>query len=100
MAGGPQMSREKSAFRRAVGIWRAGKPDGAPGTEPRIDIAAVAQALARAVDVNDPPTRKHSQTVAALCGAIASQLGLGSDHVAELRLAGLLHDVGTIQIPA
>lgn len=55
-------------------------------------------ALARAVDVNDSSTRGHSEMVAELCGQIATELGLDSEHIARIRRAGLLHDVGKIGI--
>ena len=56
-------------------------------------------ALALAVDAKDSYTRSHSQTVSQLSGLIATELGLDGAHVARMRLAGLLHDVGKIGIP-
>jgi diguanylate cyclase (GGDEF)-like protein/putative nucleotidyltransferase with HDIG domain len=64
-----------------------------------VELKTVAAALAQAVDAKDSLTRKHSETVAELCAAIASELGLERRRVSELRLAGLLHDVGKIGIP-
>ena len=59
----------------------------------------LASALALAVDAKDPYTRSHSQTVAQLSALIATELGLRPAHIAKVRLAGLLHDVGKIGIP-
>jgi diguanylate cyclase (GGDEF)-like protein len=59
----------------------------------------LASALALAVDAKDAYTRSHSQTVSQLSGLIAAELGFDSAHVAQMRLAGLLHDVGKIGIP-
>jgi diguanylate cyclase (GGDEF)-like protein/putative nucleotidyltransferase with HDIG domain len=59
----------------------------------------LATALALAVDAKDPHTRSHSQTVSELSAQIAVELGLEPRRVAQVRLAGLLHDVGKIGIP-
>jgi diguanylate cyclase (GGDEF)-like protein len=59
----------------------------------------LANALALAVDAKDSYTRSHSQTVSQLSALIGTELGLEPAHVAKVRLAGLLHDVGKIGIP-
>lgn len=59
----------------------------------------LATALAQAVDAKDSSTRSHCETVSQLCVMIAEQLDLPPKRIAELRLAGLLHDVGKIGIP-
>jgi diguanylate cyclase (GGDEF)-like protein len=59
----------------------------------------LANALALAVDAKDSYTRSHSQTVSELCALIAGELGFQPPHIARMRLAGLLHDVGKIGIP-
>jgi diguanylate cyclase (GGDEF)-like protein len=59
----------------------------------------LANALALAVDAKDSYTRSHSQTVSQLSALIATELGFDPPHIAEMRLAGLLHDVGKIGIP-
>jgi diguanylate cyclase (GGDEF)-like protein len=59
----------------------------------------LATALALAVDAKDPHTRSHSQTVSELSAQIAVELSLEPRRVAQVRLAGLLHDVGKIGIP-
>ena len=42
----------------------------------------------------------HQQRVAGLARAIAGELGLSTDRIDGLRLAGLIHDIGKIAIPA
>ena len=59
----------------------------------------LATALARAVDAKDSYTRSHCETVVELCVTIAERLGLEPDALEQLRLAGLLHDVGKIGVP-
>lgn len=55
--------------------------------------------LALAVDAKDHSTREHSERVADLAVQIAIVLGWSMERTAELRDAGLLHDVGKIGIP-
>ena len=56
-------------------------------------------ALAVAVDARDPSTHQHSQAVARYAAAIAAQLGLDGERVEEVRIAGLLHDIGKVGVP-
>jgi diguanylate cyclase (GGDEF)-like protein/putative nucleotidyltransferase with HDIG domain len=78
-----------------------------PDLEPAPDASAVddhhtqtlAAALAHAVDAKDSYTRSHCQTVSQLSALIATELGFEGERLAELRLAGLLHDVGKIGVP-
>ena len=58
-----------------------------------------AQSLVRVVDAKDSLTGNHSQTVSRLVEAIGQELGLDDDMVAQLRLAGLLHDLGKVGVP-
>jgi diguanylate cyclase (GGDEF)-like protein/putative nucleotidyltransferase with HDIG domain len=58
----------------------------------------LATALAQAVDAKDVGTRNHCETVSALCVLVGQALGLGGERLEQLRLAGLLHDVGKIGI--
>ncbi len=56
-------------------------------------------ALAFAIDAKDHYTQGHSQSVARLAAEIARELGLGNAEVEEIRLAGILHDIGKIGVP-
>ncbi len=56
-------------------------------------------ALAFAVDSKGPYTTGHSQVVSRLAARIAIQAGLSVAEVEETRLAGLVHDIGKIQVP-
>ncbi|GAC1514363.1 MAG: response regulator [Gemmatimonadaceae bacterium] len=58
----------------------------------------VANALITAMEAKDEFLRGHSERVAELAAAIATQLGLDPEIVAQIRVAGRLHDVGKIGI--
>ncbi len=55
-------------------------------------------ALAEALDIRDTGTAKHSHTVSRYAELMAAELGLEPAHVARVRLAGVLHDVGKIGV--
>ncbi len=56
-------------------------------------------ALVSALERRDPYTAGHQKGVANLACAIAAEMSLPKDKIEGLRLAGLVHDVGKIQIP-
>jgi diguanylate cyclase (GGDEF)-like protein len=58
-----------------------------------------ARNLVRVVDARDAYTGRHSESVSRLAAELAAQLGLAPDTVEQVRLAGLLHDLGKIGIP-
>jgi putative nucleotidyltransferase with HDIG domain len=65
----------------------------------RAALLHAAKNLVRFVDARDPSTANHSQIVATLAESIAVELGLPAELVEQLRLAGLLHDLGKIGVP-
>jgi len=83
-------------------VPESGKGSSRPGPSkvipmrPLLDTIA---ALAFAVEANDPYRRGHSQTVSRLAAQIALQAGLSSSEIEEIRLAGLVHDIGKIHVP-
>ncbi len=56
------------------------------------------KSLAAAIETKDIYTRGHSERVTKYSELIAKDLGLPDSDVKELRLAGLLHDIGKIGI--
>ncbi len=56
-------------------------------------------ALAFAIDAKDHYTQGHSQAVSRLAAQIARQLGLPETVIEEIRLGGILHDIGKIGVP-
>ncbi len=56
-------------------------------------------ALAFAIDAKDHYTQGHSQSVSRIAAQIARQMGLSESVIEEVRLGGILHDVGKIGMP-
>jgi diguanylate cyclase (GGDEF)-like protein/putative nucleotidyltransferase with HDIG domain len=67
-----------------------------PDREARLRAAAT---LAYAVDARDAYTGSHSHAVGELAAQIATCLGLSSEDIQLVRLAGQLHDLGKLAIP-
>jgi putative two-component system response regulator len=57
-------------------------------------------ALASIVEMRDPYTAGHQRRVAHLAVAIAKEMQLPERQIEGIRLAGVVHDVGKIQVPA
>lgn len=57
-------------------------------------------AMSLTVEKRDPYTAGHQIRVAKLARAIAERLGLPRDEVEGIYLAGVIHDIGKISIPA
>jgi putative nucleotidyltransferase with HDIG domain len=55
--------------------------------------------LAFAIDAKDHYTQGHSQKVSAYAALIAEALDLSDLEVEEIRLGGVLHDIGKVAIP-
>lgn len=64
----------------------------------RVSFISAITALAYALEAKDKYTSGHSQRVSELSVAIASELGMSSNEVEKIRLAGLTHDIGKIGI--
>ncbi len=58
------------------------------------------ETLAAVVETKDPHTSGHQRRVVRLAAAIAAELGLPAHRIRGLRVAGLLHDIGKIYVPA
>ncbi len=57
-------------------------------------------AIAATIEVRDPYTAGHQRRVADLATAIARELQLPEDQIEGLKLAGVVHDIGKIRVPA
>ncbi|HXX71885.1 MAG TPA: diguanylate cyclase, partial [Candidatus Acidoferrum sp.] len=62
-------------------------------------VVETVTSLAFAIDAKDHYTQGHSQKVSAYSVMIAQAMGLSQADIEEIRLAGLLHDIGKVGIP-
>jgi PAS domain S-box-containing protein/putative nucleotidyltransferase with HDIG domain len=58
------------------------------------------QAMTVIAEMRDPHTAGHQQRATQLACAIAEQMGLSKEQIIGLRLAGLIHDIGKVRVPA
>lgn len=67
-----------------------------------LDIAlnGSVQAIARIIEVRDPYTAGHERRVADLALAIAQEMHADPDTISAVKIAGMIHDIGKIAIPA
>jgi len=63
-------------------------------------LEGTVNALATMAEKRDPYTAGHQRRVAQLACAVAAEMGLPPDQIAGLRVAGMLHDIGKIYVPA
>ena len=63
-------------------------------------MGATISAMAATVEVRDPYTAGHQQRVSNLARAIAQIIGLSAEEVDGIRMAGAIHDLGKITVPA
>ena len=56
--------------------------------------------IAATVEARDPYTAGHQTRVANLAAAIAQEMKLTDDQIEGIRMAGIIHDLGKINIPA
>ena len=63
-------------------------------------LEATIHAVASTIEMRDAYTAGHQRCVADLAAAIAKELGLPEEQIHGLHLAGTVHDLGKIHIPA
>ncbi len=96
---GPEAFEE--IYRRLEQFTRSLTEQGAcgPGQEIPTAVVDTVTSLALAIDAKDHYTQGHSQKVSAYAVMIAQALNMNQAEVEEIRLAGLLHDIGKVGIP-
>ncbi len=66
----------------------------------RGDLMALAEMLRRVIDFRSRFTATHSSGVAAVACAVAASAGFEQQSPDKVRMAGLLHDIGKLVVPA
>ena len=75
------------------------RPPSSPRPPSATPACARPKGLIRVVDAKDTYAGQHSQSVSRLVEGIAQAMALDEEVVDQMRLAGLLHDLGKIAIP-
>ncbi len=63
-------------------------------------IRGTIQAMATVVETRDPFTSGHQKKVAELACSIAREMGLSDSDIEGIHMAGIIHDIGKISVPA
>ena len=63
------------------------------------DVLAVAVLFARTVDAKSTYTLEHSTRVARIARHLAAASGMRGEHLDQVEIAGLLHDIGKLRVP-
>ena len=63
-------------------------------------LGGTVQAIVSVVEAKDPYTAGHQRRVADISRAIATEMGLSADRIEGIRMAGIIHDIGKVSIPA
>jgi len=66
----------------------------------RKSLAGTIQVLSSTVETRDPYTAGHQRKVSNLARVIAQEMGLSNDTVDTISMAGIIHDIGKISVPA
>jgi len=66
----------------------------------KLAMAGAVQAMAFTLETRDPYTAGHQKRVTKLACAIAEEMNFHKDKIDAVRLAGSLHDIGKIYVPA
>ena len=66
----------------------------------RKSFSATVQVLVSAVETRDPYTAGHQTRSADLARTIATEMGLPQNRIDGIRMAGAIHDIGKMSVPA
>ena len=66
----------------------------------RKNLSGTIQAMAMTVETRDPYTAGHQRRTSDIARCIAHEMGLSSEQVDGIRMAGVIHDLGKISVPA
>ena len=63
-------------------------------------LDGIIQAMGRTIEFRDPYTAGHQMRVASIAVAIAKEMGIPKDQLEWIHVAGKIHDLGKISVPA
>lgn len=63
-------------------------------------MEGIVQAMAKTVEMRDPYTAGHQRRVSTLACAIAHEMDLSENQIQGIKMAGDIHDLGKISVPA
>ncbi len=66
----------------------------------RTTLKASIDSLASAIEMRDPYTAGHQERVTHLARAIAVEMGLAGERLEAIEVAGAIHDIGKLYVPA
>ncbi|HSA95877.1 MAG TPA: PAS domain S-box protein [Acidobacteriota bacterium] len=66
----------------------------------RSTLKASIDSLASAIEMRDPYTAGHQERVTDLARAIAVEMGLAEERIEAIEIAGVIHDIGKLYVPA
>jgi PAS domain S-box-containing protein len=66
----------------------------------RTSLIGTIKALSMTVEARDPYTAGHQAKVSKLARAIAQDMALSNDTIDNIRIAGIIHDIGKISVPS
>jgi PAS domain S-box-containing protein len=66
----------------------------------RKTMAGTIQVIAHVVETRDAYTAGHQRRVSDLARSIGTEMSLSSDMIEGIRMAGVIHDIGKISVPA
>jgi len=66
----------------------------------RTTLKASIDSLASAIEMRDPYTAGHQERVTRLARAIGEEMGLDEERLEAIEIAGVIHDIGKLYVPA
>ncbi|MFO7667489.1 MAG: PAS domain S-box protein [Desulfobacterales bacterium] len=66
----------------------------------RKNLIGTMQTLSLTIETRDPYTSGHQKSVSKLARSIAQEIGLSADTIDNIRMAGAIHDIGKMAVPA
>ena len=63
-------------------------------------LGSIINVVGATVELKDPYTAGHQKRVADLARSIATEMALSKDQIEGIRIAGIIHDIGKISVPA